>query len=284
MSDDSLSALPPPILTAHLFADLDARLLELLRSLSPDDWGRPTVVPKWNVRQVTAHLLDTALRRLSFARDEGGALAANSLSDRGLANLVNRMNAQGVEVYGRLSPPVLISLMEVMLPQLHHYFLSLDPLAPALIGVSWAGESASQNWFDIARELTERWHHQQQIRLALDRPGIMTPTLYAPVLECFMRGLPHAYGDLAAPAGVTVEITISGDCGGTWWLERQADRWSLVGQRAYADIVARTIVPQDIAWLVFTRGIDRAEALGRTSTVGDERLGRGVLNMLAIVG
>ena len=33
-------------------------------------------------------------------------------------------------------------------------------------GVAWAGEERSPAWFDVARELTERWHHQAHIRLA----------------------------------------------------------------------------------------------------------------------
>jgi len=41
------------------------------------------------------------------------------------------------------------------------------------------------------RELTERWHHQQQIRQATGRAGIMTPELYHPALDCFMRRLPQ---------------------------------------------------------------------------------------------
>jgi uncharacterized protein (TIGR03083 family) len=280
---ESRAASFPPILTAHLFEDLDNRLLVLLRSLSPDDWRRPTIVPKWNVHQVAAHLLDTALRRLSFGRDEGQG-KVEALSDEELAELVNRLNAQGVEVYGRLSPRMLISLCEVTLPQLREYLLSLDPMAPSRIAVSWAGEPESQNWFDVARELTERWHHQQQIRLAVGQPGIMTPRLYSPVLDCFMRGLPYAYRKLDAPQGAIVEITVTGKCGDTWWLRRQEEGWSLVAHPEGGDIVARAALPQEIAWRVFTRGIDRAEALGQTSLAGDERLGRGVLDMLAIVG
>ena len=34
-----------------------------------------------------------------------------------------------------------------------------------------AGEAVSANWFDVAREFTERWHHQQQIRLAIGGPA-----------------------------------------------------------------------------------------------------------------
>ena len=67
--------------------------------------------------------------------------------------------------------------------------------------VSWAGEEESANWFDTAREFTERWHHQQQIRLAVDKPGIMTREFYFPVLDCFMRGaavfLPKRIGEIS---------------------------------------------------------------------------------------
>ncbi|MGH9174179.1 MAG: maleylpyruvate isomerase N-terminal domain-containing protein, partial [Vicinamibacterales bacterium] len=227
--------------------------------------------------------LDTALRRLSFARDARATNQTAPMTERAVADLVNRLNAQGVEVYGRLSPRVLLSLAEVALPQLHRYLLSLDPFAPARLPVSWAGESESQNWFDIARELTERWHHQQQIRFALDRPGIMTPTLYSPVLECFMRGLPHAYRDVDAPAGATTEITVAGDCGNTWRLQRHAGRWSLVARAEPGPIVSRTTMPQEIAWRVFTKGIDRSEARRQTSIEGDERIGSAVLGLTAIV-
>jgi uncharacterized protein (TIGR03083 family) len=272
-----------PIVTAPLFEELDARLLSLLESLSLDDWSRPTVVPKWNVHQVAAHLLDTALRRLSFARD-GFAAPDSQLRDGDLVALVNELNARGVGVYGRLSPRVLISLMEPTVRQLSEYLSSLDPFAPARFPVSWAGETVSENWFDIAREFTERWHHQQQIRLAVDRPGIMIPRLYAPVLECFMRGLPHAYRNILAPSGAVAQVSVSGDCGGTWYLRRHHDGWKLVTSADEASIVSTTTIPQQIAWRVFTKGISAAETRALATMTGDERIRSGVLGLVAIVG
>ena len=44
----------PPILTAHLFSKLDGLLLDLLRSLAPEDWEKQTVSPKWKVKDVAA--------------------------------------------------------------------------------------------------------------------------------------------------------------------------------------------------------------------------------------
>jgi hypothetical protein len=80
-------------------------------------------------------------------------------------------------------------MMKEACEQSARFHESLDPFAPATFAVSWAREESSLNWFDAARELTERWHHQQQIQMATNRPGIMTPEPYHPVLDCFVRGL-----------------------------------------------------------------------------------------------
>jgi uncharacterized protein (TIGR03083 family) len=288
-----------PLITAHLFPTLDARLIDLLRSLTTDDWERPTIARGWTIKDVAAHLLDTQLRRLSFGRD--GYIPSPALaiaSDRDLVAFIDRLNAEGVTVYRRLSPPVLIAWMEQTSREAANYYASLDPFATARIGVSWAGESVSANWFDIARELTERWHHQQQIRLALaDSPdvtadpstnaarslhAIMTPELYHPVLDCFMRALPFHYRSMPAPSGTVVRISVSGDCGGDWHLYR-GDAWVLTSNAA-GTTAATVTIPQDIAWRVFTKGITRDAAREQVRVTGDETLGLHALSTLAIVG
>ncbi|HVH71977.1 MAG TPA: maleylpyruvate isomerase N-terminal domain-containing protein, partial [Candidatus Dormibacteraeota bacterium] len=219
-----------PILTSHLFSQIDGLLLELLRSLSPDDWERQTVSPNWKVKDVAAHLLDTLLRGLCIGRDGYRPTAPKLDSPGALAAYLDRLNEEGVKVYRRLSPAVLISLMEMASRQLAEYHAGRDPFAMAPYGVSWAGEEKSANWFDTAREYTERWHHQQQIRLAVDRPGnacsaIMTRELYYPVLDCFMRALPFTYRRVSAAPGAAIRITVSGKCGGRWHLYREENRW-----------------------------------------------------------
>jgi mycothiol maleylpyruvate isomerase-like protein len=155
-----------PILCAHLMRSVDEKLIELLRSFAPSDWDMQTVVPQWKVRDVAAHLLDTVLRKLSMARDSWFVEAVEIRSPRDVSELVNRLNAEGVTVYRRLSPPILIDMMKMACDQSACFHESLDPFGRAMFAVSWAGEEQSLNWFDTARELTERWHHQQQIRLA----------------------------------------------------------------------------------------------------------------------
>ena len=160
---------------------------------------------------------------------------------------------------------------------------SLDPFAPAAFNVSWAGEEKSQNWFDTARELTERWHHQQQIRLATNRPGIMTPDLYHPVLDCFVRGLPHTYRDVYAPVGTLLLLEISGECGGRWVLAKRSMEWNLATV-AEGEFACRVRMPQELAWRVFTKGYDRDSALARVEIEGNRSLGKHVLQLTAIIG
>jgi hypothetical protein len=130
--------------------------------------------------------------------------------------------------------------------------------------------------------LTERWHHQQQIRLATNRPGAMTPELYHPVLDCFLRGLPHLYRDVDAPTGTALLLEISGECGGQWFLSRQSASWELV-RPPPAEFAVRVTVPQEIAWRVFTKGVDRESAKAQIRIEGDRNLGDRVLELTAIV-
>lgn len=271
-----------PILCAHLLRTVDEKLIQLLRSLTPDEWDLQTVAPAWKVRDVAAHLLDTPLRKLSLVRDSCFVEAVHIRSPQDLAAMVNRLNREGVTVYRRLSPPVLIDLMQTACEQSARLHESLDPFAPAAFAVSWAGEAVSLNWFDTARELTERWHHQQQIRLATNRPGIMTPDLYHPVLDCFVRGLPFLYRDVDAPEGTAILLEISGECGGRWFLAREAPGWVL-RKEVVGDFAAHVTIPQDLAWRLFTKGIDRDTASVQVEILGDRRLGEKILHLTSIV-
>lgn len=247
---------------------MDAKLLELMAELRPEEYDLPTVAGHWTVRDVLSHLLDTPLRKLSMARDKTFVEKVEIRSADDVKELVNRMNAEGVRVYRRLSGPVMLSLMRVACEESAAYHESLDPNGAAVFAVSWAGEEGSRQWFDTAREVTERWHHQQQIREATGRPGIITPELYGPVLDCFARVLPYAYGDLDEGC---VELEISGECGGHW-------------RYGEGRLRARAIIPQEIAWRVFTKGITIEEARGRSVLEGDTDLALRMMRLTAIVG
>ena len=111
----------------------------------------------------------------------------------------------------------------------------------------------------------------------------MTPELYYPVLDCFLRGLPHAYRDFGAPAGTTIGIDISGECGGTWLLSSQPSFWQFTCAPV-PSIACQVTIPQEIAWRVFTKGIDRNAARAQSTIEGDARLAEPLFGLTAIVG
>ncbi|HTV02359.1 MAG TPA: maleylpyruvate isomerase N-terminal domain-containing protein [Luteitalea sp.] len=276
--------------TLHLFEELDDQLLALLTALPDDAWTLPTVAGAWTVRDVVAHLLDTPLRRLSFVRDGWPPRDVRVATPEDVVVFVNRLNADGVRVYGRLSPPVLIGLMATATAQLRAHLAAAAPSAPAAFAVSWAGEQASAHWFDVAREYTERWHHQAQIRLAVDALApILSERLYGPVLATFVHALPYALRHQAAPEGTRLRYVVDGEGGGAWTLTHRAGTWRLraAGHDPSADVAppaAVVRVPAAEAWRVFTKGLTPEAIAGIATVEGDAALAAPLLAARAIVG
>jgi len=272
-----------PVFLVDLFPGLHAELMDLLRGLAPADWSRPTACALWSVKDIAAHLLDSGVRRLSFGRDRSEAAPDTPLSDYShLVAYLNRLNAEWITAARRLSPQVLIDLLDFTGGQVHAFFRTLDPHTPALFPVSWAGEDVSPNWFDIGREYTERWLHQQQIREAVGAPRLVARRWLQPTLDIFVRALPCAYREVEAPAGSSVRFEIGGEAGGVWTLVRGSAGWTLfVGSGADPD--AAVSLDQETAWKLFTKGLDQDAARRRIQIAGDRRLGQPVLAALAIM-
>lgn len=249
-----------PILAAHLFAPLHGELISLLRGISAAEWSAPTAAGSWTVKDLTAHLLDTALRRVS-------QMPIPDFEP-------NAANRDWIVAMRRVSPRILIEMMDSFGREQAAHLASLDPFARAIWGVTWAGEQESPVWFDVARELTERWHHQQQIRDALDRPPLLAPYL-APVIDTFVRAVPHAYRDVSAADGTAIALRITD----AWTLRRENDRWTLsVGEDD--NVSAIVTIDPDSAWRLFTKARVKKEP----HVEGDRRLAEPLLNMICVIG
>jgi uncharacterized protein (TIGR03083 family) len=272
---------PQPIVVTDLFPELLEHLLVLLSGLSAQDWAQPTACTGWSVKDVALHLLGDEAGILSRKRD-GFSPATQPIANRGeLVALVDGLNASWLQATRRLSPRLLCDLLRFMGDQACEYFQSLDPYA--LGGaVSWAGPEPAPVWLDLAREYTERWHHQQHIRDAVGQPGLQGPRYMAPVLKAFVRALPHTYRHVAAPDGTLLTLTISGPSGGRWSLLREQGLWQL-----YCDVSrepdAEAVIDEDIAWRLFTKGLDRQAAQASVALLGDRALGSHVLDMVSII-
>ena len=274
----------PPIETLPLFAELDRLLLQLLRSLQPADWRRPTLARQWTVQDVAAHLLDGNLRTLSMLRDGHFGEAPNDTSYGGIVAYLNQLNADWVRAARRLSPAVLVGLLAQSGAEYTAYLHTLDPWAPAAFAVGWAGENKSLNWFHIARDYTEKWHHQQQIREAVGQPApLLAPRLFRPFIETVMRGLPHAYRQVSAPVGTRVQVVVRTEAGGIWELVCTPEGWQLQPPAGAAPAASVTLAPAD-AWPLFTKGLNATEVRAHAVVAGDEQLAMAALRMAAVMG
>ncbi|MFD1255503.1 maleylpyruvate isomerase N-terminal domain-containing protein [Mucilaginibacter terrae] len=274
-----------PIPTIHLFEKVDRLLLDLLKSLSADDWDLPTLSPQWTVKDIAAHLLDGNLRSLSIARDGyRGDPPINVNSYRELVTYLNDLNTIWVLAYKRISPNMLIEMLENSGREYISYLQELDPFDPAIFPVAWAGETESQNWFNIAREYSEKWHHQQQIREAIGLQHVlMTPELFKPCIETFMRALPHAYKELDTETGTLIRVEVTSEAGGIWYIEKTFNGWRFVKNLAMAEPSASVSMPTGVAWKLFTKAIRVNEVVRQVTITGNSALIMPVLTMVSIM-
>jgi hypothetical protein len=105
----------PPILVANLFPEISHQLIQLLRSLSLAEWQLPTMSSQRCVKDIVSHLLDGCLRRLSMHRDGYFTPDASGRqqAEETLTEFLNRLNSQWEIGARRISPQVLVDLLEL---------------------------------------------------------------------------------------------------------------------------------------------------------------------------
>lgn len=271
--------------TRPFFRPLTQEFVAILRRLPSNAWNRPTAAGSWTVRDVLAHLVDGTMRRLSFDRDRvmppspPGPIS----SERDFVAFINELNREWVVLARRFSPRVLTDVYASASLELAAFFEAVPLDAPALFGVSWAGEAESQAWFDMGREFTEHWHHQAQIREAVGEPPASNREWLWAVLAIAVRGLPHAYSNVAAAEGTTLVIEATGPSGGTWRLRRESDRWTLDDGLIEEAPAARVVTSADILWRLLFNGLAPADAEHRIELTGPPELTMALLRARSVI-
>jgi hypothetical protein len=262
---------------AHDVPQLDVRnlmrrergeLISLLSSLSPTDW-KVDVLESWDVHAISLHLFRNDFERIRNGWSglrEGSGLEMDFSS---LAEAIERGNDEWIEASRRIPPELVPDLLFVSGNHLDASLADVDMEAPG-VPVAWTGSGLPPVWLDIAREYTERWVHHQQVRDALDMPGLKEREWMHPVLGAFMLALPRAYDGVGAPIGTAIGIVVTGPSGGTWYLRRAEDRWRLVETEESPSAEVR--IPEDLAWRLYVRLVSPADASSRIERSGPPEL------------
>src|SRR5579859_4327918 len=273
-----------PIIVTDLFPQERKQLLELFADLSAEDWEKPTICPAWTVKDIGLHLLGDDMVYLSGRRDHfsNPFFRNKDLHEwESLVKNINEANELWVKATARISPRLLSNLLALTGKQFHEYVQSLDQMAINGV-VSWAGPDPAPVWLDTAREYTERWLHQQQIRDAVGKPGLKEKRFFHPVLDTFVRALPHTYKDFPIANTTGIKLVVTGEAGDTWYLLGEANRWTL-----HKDIelhpTALVTMDQETCWRLFTKGISKDQARANTTIEGDQKLGEKILETVSII-
>ncbi|RNL82444.1 maleylpyruvate isomerase family mycothiol-dependent enzyme [Halostreptopolyspora alba] len=272
--------LGPRIEVRDLFAREHEETMALLRDLGAEEWQRPTGCPGWRVRDIAAHVLGDHLNRLARSRDRHPD-GPRPRSGEPFPRFIDRLNEEWVATTRAWSPRMLVDLLGHVGPRIVEYWRTVDPDA---LGepVTWAGPDPAPVWLDAARDLTEYWTHQQQIRDATGRPGFTQPEVVHPVLDTFLRALPHTLRDVPAPEGTRLLFTVTGPEGGHWSCEYRDGGW-MVDRGGVRDPEATIELDADTTWRLCTRGITPEEATRRSREHGDARLTATALTVLSII-
>lgn len=271
----------------ELFPRLSQNLLNVLQNLSTEDWFLPTRCRLWNVKDVAAHLLQTAIGRLSSQRDGHSSLSGTARVPYNfdqLVQIINEANANWVNAWKGVSPRIIVHFLQDIEAQLNEWIVRLPLMEKAPISVAWAGEAESLNWFDIAREYTERWHHQQHIREATGVALLLKRDFYHPVLDTFMLALPYTFRNIPAESEALLEVKVLGDAGGSWFLAAVDERWKLLQTAIPEKSVTSVIeIPEGLAWKIFTKAAREDEIKGQIKLYGNKTLARQVLHMVSVM-
>lgn len=267
-----------------LFRPLGVSLVELLRGLDPADWDRPTVCSLWGVRDIVAHLLDTGLRRLSYDRDTwpppGPGRAIGGYAD--LVGWLNELNATWVGACRRLGPQVLVELVADLEVRLADWVEGAPIDGKARFAVDWAGSDQEARWLDLGRELTERWIHQQQIRLALGRGPVADEAIDGAVFDVLARSWPRGLAAVDEPVGATISVALAGVASRQYVLRRAAGQWELLAGLD-PDAACCLGLDAETAWLAWSKGLAPEGALARAALEGRRDLALAVLRSVAVM-
>lgn len=191
---------------------------------------------------------------------------------------LNRFNAEWVTSSRRLSPSVLVSLLEVAGGEFIDIVSTLD-LEEMGGPVGWAtGTSSAPVWLDVGRGYMERVVHQQQIREAASCP-LLGAEFTGPALATAVHALPIAFSRMRRPPGTVVAFIAEGDGGGTWFVVRIDNGWELHEEPpAEPSTIVRTSVDGALKLLV------RDPAAPQPAITGDGQLGAAVARAKAVLG
>jgi uncharacterized protein (TIGR03083 family) len=254
-------------------------LADVCRGLRADEWARPTECPGWDVKDQLSHLI--GIERMIMGQEAPaveGPLGDHVKSDFGA------MNEPWVAARRPLGGDEVLAEFDAVTAERLGQLDGLSDEEWARVGFSPVGQVPFARFMET--RVFDSWTHEQDVRLALGRPGGMGGLASRFGLDQVESAMGFVVGKQAkAPEGSVTRFDISGAPG-------DARQFAVVvteGRAAPADGSVRPDVTLTLSGINFLRlgcgrvGASELEAAGEIGVEGDAALGQMVLSSMSFM-
>lgn len=245
-----------------------------------DAWDLPTDCPGWTVKDQISHLI--GIERMLLGEPAPPAL--------------DQLPSHVKNDFGALNEAWVASLRPVPGPQVLAEFIEvtdrrigeLEAMPPARFDeIGWSPVGEAPYRIMLGTRVLDAWAHEQDIRLAVGRPGGRNGRGEAVVLDRCEETMPYVVGKRAAPPdGTVVRFVVEGELGRSITVRVAGGRAATVPAPA-ADIEPTVTLTTDQAtfWRLAYGRMSAATALADQliRLDGDTALGRRVLDGMAFM-
>jgi uncharacterized protein (TIGR03083 family) len=252
-----------------------ADVLTLLRSLAPDDWGRPTDLPGWDVRAVAAHLAHLESVLAGRPQDHGDGLEADQ---RG--SVSSRYTEAGVRARAGWPVERILDELEASVAATAAAVRADPPRDLEAPGPRFAG-ALGWSWERLlVNRPVDLWMHEQDVRRATGRPGGLQSVGARHTAAVFASALPYVLGRRVRPAaGSTVVLDVTGGLPQVHAAGVGEDGRGIAVPPPESPTATVTLDLE--TWIVLSGGRRPPESVPVVVT-GDEELGRRTVAALAV--
>ena len=186
------------------------RYLDLLRSLSPEEWRRPTDCTAWDVRAMAAHNLGFA--EMSASQDENMRMIGAALGKGGV--FIDALTGLQVEERAGMTPEEIVTRYAAVAPQaVAGREQTPEPAHQSPLPLPQHVNGAEEQWtvgYLVDVILTrDTWMHRIDTSRATGRPLVLTPDQDGVIVA-------DVVAEWADRHGQAFTLHLDGSAGGTW--------------------------------------------------------------------
>ena len=235
----------------NLYQRLNSKLFELLSSLSLEQLNKNVSGESYKVRDIVIQLLEESSHNLSL------------FNQKFYSNTADLKQYKDHNIQFLLAD--LQSVQDLLSPYFNGFFNPTVEIEKNVVAIG------------LLEFYAKNWLLQQKMRQALGKNLLLEADFYLPFLEFCMRFLPQHLKRISFENDTLISISIVSETSRSWQIICKGQIWELTEPQEHSD--TQVYIDQNIAWILFSGGVDIYEASQYWQIIGNQEFGRHVLSM-----